>query len=85
MIGDKLEELAEKQAQAVDALCLLLDGLDSEGRQVTQGPAAAENFVGRLQVYMGALHLITDTLEATVEALERMAQQIDGKEEKENG
>jgi len=75
MIGDKLEELAEKQAQAVDALCLLLDGLDSEGRQVTQGQAAAENFVGRLRVYMGALHLIADTIETNVEALENIAEQ----------
>lgn len=85
MIGDKLEELAETQAQAVDALYLLLDGLDSEGRQVTQGPAAAENFVGRLRMYMGALYFITDTIEANVEALEDMAEQAARKEVTENG
>lgn len=74
MIGDKLEELAETQAQAVDALYLLLDNLDSEGRQVTQGPAAAGNFVDRLRMYMGALHLITDTIEANGKALEDIAE-----------
>lgn len=74
MIGDKLEELAETQAQAVDALYLLLDGLDSEGRQVTQGKFAAENFVGRLRMYMGALHFVTDTIEANVKALEGIAE-----------
>lgn len=74
MIGDKLEELAETQAQAVDALYLLLDGLDSEGRQVTQGKFVAENFVGRLRMYMGALNLITDTIEANGKALEDIAE-----------
>lgn len=75
--ADKLEEMAGKQGQAVDALYLLLDGLEREGREVTQGPFAAENFVGRLRMYMGAFHLIADTLEATGEALGELAGQME--------
>lgn len=77
MTGAELEALSWKQGQAVDALCLLLDGLEREGKEVTKGPAAAECFANRLRVYMGAFHLITDTLEATGGALENMAQQMD--------
>ncbi len=74
---NKLEEIAWKQGQAVDTLYLLLDGLEREGKEVTQGPFAAENFVGRLRMYMGAFHLIADTLEAAGEALESVAEQMD--------
>ena len=61
-IGEKLEELSGKQGQAADALYLLLDGLEREGQMVTKGPLAAEDFSERLRMYMGALHLIADTL-----------------------
>lgn len=60
---DKLETMGWKQLQAVDALCLLLDSLEHEGRTATDGPAAAETFVDRLRVYMGAFHLLADTFE----------------------
>ncbi len=76
-ISEKLEAMSGKQGQAVDALCLLLDGLDSEGRTVTVGPGMAENFVGRLRMYMGAFHLIVDTLEEAGEALDTLSTQID--------
>ncbi len=69
MTDAKLEETAQKQLQAVDTLCLLLDGLEREGRTVTQGPAAAETFVERLRMYMGALHLIADVIEDTAEQI----------------
>ncbi len=69
MIDAKLEETAQKQLQATDALYLLLDGLDREGRTVTQGTAAAETFVERLRMYMGALHLIADVIEDTAEQI----------------
>lgn len=81
MICEELETMAWKQGQAVDAICLLLDALEREGREITNGPAAAENFVGRLRAYMGAFSLITGTLEATGEALERMAQRMGGEEQ----
>lgn len=76
-ISCKLLFLSANQAQAVDAVCLLLDALDSEGKQITQGKFAAENFTGRLQMYMGAFHFIADGLEATGKALEEMAEQMD--------
>lgn len=76
-ISDKLLFLSANQAQAVDALCLLLDGLDSEGQMITQGKFAAENFVGRLRMYMGAFHFIVDGPEATSKALEELAEQMD--------
>lgn len=63
MTGEELEAMGWKQLQAVDALCLLLDALEHEAQTVTQGPVAAESFVGRLRVYMGAFHLIADTFE----------------------
>ncbi len=69
MIDAKLEETAQRQLQATDALYLLLDGLDREGRTVTQGTAAAETFVKRLRMYMGALHLIADVIEDTAEQI----------------
>ncbi len=77
MIDAKLEETAQKQMQATDALYLLLDGLDREGRTVTQGTAAAETFVERLRMYLGAFHFVTDGLEATGKAIEELAEQID--------
>lgn len=84
-ISDKLLFLSANQAQAVDAVCLLLDALDSEGKQVTQGKFAAENFTGRLRMYMGAFHFIADGLEATGKALEEMAEQMGTGEVKEHG
>lgn len=75
-IGEKMEELAWKQGQAVDGLCLLLDGLDREGRDVTNMPAATEAFAARLRMYMGALHLIVDAIESNGEALESISEQI---------
>lgn len=80
MIGDKLEELAGKQGQAADALYLLLDGLEREGQMVTEGPMAAEDFVERLRLYMGALHLVADTLEDTSKAVENLAGQVGGEQ-----
>lgn len=80
MINGKLEELAWKQGQATDALCLLLDGLECEGRGITKGPAAAECFVERLRVYMGAFHLIEDTLEGIGKAVEELAGHGEGGE-----
>lgn len=80
MTGEKLEAMSWKQGQAVDALCLLLDALEHEGRTVTQGPGAAETFVGRLRVYMGALHLIADTFEDIGDTLEALAEQMDKRE-----
>ncbi len=77
MTGAKLEETAQRQLRATDALYLLLDGLDREGRTVTQGPAAAETFVERLRMYMGAFHFVADGLEATGKAIEELAEQID--------
>ncbi len=74
---NKMEEISLKQGQAVDNLYMLLDGLEREGKEVTQGPFAAENFVGRLRMYMGAFHLIADTLEDTGKALEELAEQMD--------
>lgn len=76
-ISDKLLFLSANQAQAVDAVLLLLDALDSEGQQITQGKFAAENFTGRLRMYMGAFHFIADGLEATGKALEEIAEQMD--------
>lgn len=76
-ISDKLLFLSANQAQAVDALLLLLDGLDHEGSAITQGKFAAENFTGRLRMYMGAFHFIVDGLEATGKALEGLAEQLD--------
>ena len=67
-----MTELIGTLGQVSDALYLLLDGLDSEGNQVSEGPAEAENFVGRLRMYMGALHLIADTIENIGKALENM-------------
>lgn len=84
-ITDKLLFLSANQAQAVDAVCLLLDALDSEGKQITQGKFAAENFTGRLRMYMGAFHFIADGLEATGKALEEMAEQMDAGEVKAHG
>lgn len=81
----KLLFLSANQAQAVDAVCLLLDALDSEGEQITQGKFAAENFTGRLRMYMGAFHFIADGLEATGKALEEMAEQMDAGEVKAHG
>lgn len=78
MIGDKLEELAGKQGQAADALYLLLDGLERESQRVTEGPMATEDFVERLRLYMGALHLVADTLEDTSKAVENLAGQVGG-------
>ena len=75
-IGEKLEELSGKQGQAADALYLLLDGLEREGQMVTKGPLAAEDFSERLRMYMGALHLIADTLEDTSKAVEDLAGQM---------
>ncbi len=69
MIDAKMEETAQKQLQATDALYLLLDGLEHEGQTVTKGPAAAETFVERLRIYMGALHLIADVIEDTAEQI----------------
>ncbi len=80
-IGAKLEETAQKQLQAVDTIYLLLDGLEQEGRAVTQGPAAAESFVERLRMYLGAFHFVTDGLEATGKAIEELSEQIYSKEE----
>lgn len=79
-ISGKLLFLSANQAQAVDAVCLLLDALDSEGEQITQGKFAAENFMGRLRMYMGAFHFIVDGLEATGKALEELAEQMDTRE-----
>ena len=76
-ISDKLLFLSANQAQAVDAFLLLLDGLDHEGSTITQGKFAAENFTGRLRMYMGAFHFIADGLEATGKALEEIAEQMD--------
>lgn len=76
-ISGKLLFLSANQAQAVDAVCLLLDALDSEGQAITQGKFAAENFTGRLRMYMGAFHFIVDGLEATGKALGEMAEQMD--------
>ena len=78
MIGDELETMSWKLGQSVDTLCLLLDGLKNEGMKVTKGPAMAAAFVGRLRVYMGAFHLITDTIEATGERLEALANKEGG-------
>lgn len=82
MIGEELEALSWKLGQTVDALCLLLDGLEREGMGVTQGPAAAENFAVRLRVYMGAFHLLTDTIEATANTLTEISER---KEDKQHG
>ncbi len=68
MTGGDLLSLSANQAQAVDALYLLLDGLEHEGQTVTKGPAAAETFVERLRMYLGAFHFVTDGLEATGKA-----------------
>lgn len=76
-ISDKLLFLSANQAQAVDAVCLLLDALDSEGKLIVEGKFAAEHFTGRLRMYMGAFHFIADGLEATGKALEEIAEQMD--------
>lgn len=73
MIGEEVETMSWKLGQSVDALCLLLDGLEREGMEVTKGPAEAENFAARLRVYMGAFNLITNIIEATGEHLEALA------------
>lgn len=73
MIGEKLEAMSWKQLQAVDALCVMLDALEHEGRTVTQGPGAAESFADRLRVYMGAFHLIADTFEDIGDSMEYLA------------
>jgi len=77
MTGEELEAMSWKQGQAVDALCLLLDSLEHEGRTVTQGTAAAESFVQRLRVYMGAFHLIADTLEGMAKQMDEGVQHED--------
>lgn len=79
-ISGKLLFLSANQAQAVDAVCLLLDALDSEGEQITQGKFAAENFMGRLRMYVGAFHFIVDGLDAAGKALEELADQMDTRE-----
>ncbi len=80
MIGDKLLFLSANQAQAVDNICLLLDGLEHEGNEITQGPVAAETFVGRMRMYLGAFHFIVDGLEATSKTLEELAEQMEGEQ-----
>ncbi len=75
--ADKLLFLSANQTQAVDNICLLLDGLEHEGNAITKGPFAAENFAGRLRIYLGAFHFIVDGLEATGKALGELAEQMD--------
>ncbi len=75
----KLEAMSWAQLQAVDALCLLLDGLEREGQEVTRGHGAAECFVARLREYMGAFHFLTDALEDNGNTLGVLAQQLDKK------
>jgi len=84
-IRDKLFFLSANQAQAVDAVYLLLDALDSEGKMITQGKFAAENFTGRLRMYMGAFQFISDGLEATGHALEEIAEQMGTEEGEQRG
>lgn len=75
-MSEKLFFLAANQAQAVDALCLLLDGLDHEAQAITKGQFAAEHFVGRLRLYLGAFHFVVDGLEATAKTLGDMAEGV---------
>lgn len=75
--ADKLLFLSAKQAQAVNNICLLLDSLEHEGSAITQGPFAAENFVDRLRMHLGAFHFIVDGLEVTSKVLGELAERAD--------
>ena len=77
MNSDKLLFLSANQAQAVDALCLLLDGMEHEAQEITQGPVAAETFKERLRLYMGAFHFIVDGLEANGKTLGELAEGVE--------
>lgn len=81
-INNKLLFLSANQAQAVDNICLLLDALEHEAEAVTHGKFAAENFTGRLKMYLGAFHFVVDGLEATGKTLGDIAEQMNmgGKE-----